>query len=116
MCPIDETTTQPQPDVHTESAPVVDGAPGPVPDTSSPRRPPSSPTRLLEAHVEALSKDLAQVKEALDEIKQGVLGTMGYRIRQLYECGDCSSKGKVITRVRCASCGNETWWGWWSKA
>ena len=41
--------------------------------------------------------------------------TPGYGLRKLFQCNQCDSRGNVASRIKCTTCGNEHWWGWWPK-
>jgi len=71
--------------------------------------------RLLQAHVDIVSKESSALVAQLGDIPQHMRGTMGYRLREVFGCGSCGAKGTVASRIMCTSCHKESWWGWWPK-
>lgn len=64
---------------------------------------------------EGLREDVRALAEKVDAITKGLSGTVGYRIRDTFECKACGSKGHVAARVTCTNCQKEAPWGWWPK-
>jgi hypothetical protein len=73
-------------------------------------------SRLLEANVRALVQEVRAVGSRVDRIAQALSGSIGYRMRDVFECDACGSKGNVAGRIVCTSCRRESWWGWWPDA
>ncbi|MGQ9572105.1 MAG: HD-GYP domain-containing protein [Dehalococcoidia bacterium] len=74
-----------------------------------------STARLLQADVDALAKRLEVVGRRLNGIPEHLQSTVGYRLRDVFECEACGSKGMVAARIICTECRGESWWGWWPK-
>ena len=70
----------------------------------------ASLTRMRE--VEFTVRDLTQ---QLALMQGQFKHSFGASARQRLTCGACHTQGQVAVRVRCTSCGEEHWWGWWPK-
>src|SRR3990172_8443875 len=71
--------------------------------------------RLLEAYVETMSKELRTLSARVDRLAQNLSGTVGYRLRETFQCDSCGAKGHVAGRIVCTGCQKESWWGWWPE-
>lgn len=71
--------------------------------------------RLLEAYVETMSKELRTLSARVDRLAQNLSGTVGYRLRETFQCDSCGAKGHVAGRIVCNGCQKESWWGWWPE-
>ncbi len=70
---------------------------------------------LLEAYVETMSKELRMLSARVDRLAQNLSATVGYRLRETYQCDSCGAKGHVAGRIVCTGCQKESWWGWWPE-
>ncbi|MHB8105757.1 MAG: hypothetical protein ACYDG5_09535 [Dehalococcoidales bacterium] len=50
-----------------------------------------------------------ELHRAIDEIRQN-------SVRDEFECSKCHTKQAVAVHVKCTTCGNENWMGWWPEA
>ena len=58
---------------------------------------------------------LQELNEQVEDISVKLRSTLGYDIGEIFQCNCCDSKNLVAIRVKCTDCGQENWWGWWSK-
>lgn len=75
----------------------------------------SVPVQRLSQRLEAVVKDLQKVNGQVAGVLRGLGGTPGYGIRNSFTCESCGSHGLLAIPMKCTTCGNEGWWGWWPK-
>lgn len=71
--------------------------------------------RLLEAYIETMSKELRLLTARMDRLAQHMVATVGFRVRESFECEGCGSRHNVAARITCTNCQRESWWGWWPE-
>ena len=64
---------------------------------------------------QALVQHLAAQNARLQGLADNAQATPGHGLRKLFTCAHCASKEAVASRIKCTSCGAESWWGWWPK-
>lgn len=75
----------------------------------------SGSVQRLSQRLEVVVKDLQKVNSQVDGVSKGLEGTPGYNIRRDFTCKSCSSHGFIALPMKCTTCGEEGWWGWWPK-
>ena len=55
----------------------------------------------------------AYMEARVDEIADAVSSTPLHGLRSRYECRECHAKGLVAVSIKCTSCGDNSYWGWW---
>jgi hypothetical protein len=91
-----------------------------APAAAAPSRPLSPPeTKTKQAspsEVEALRNTVAELTSRLNKLESVMLKSQkSFRcdVRNNFNCGKCHSQGKVAMYLKCTSCGEEQWVGWW---
>ena len=74
-----------------------------------------STIKLLQAQLDAVSKESSALAAQLGGIPQHLQATVGYRVREVFRCDTCGTTGNVAGRIICTKCRRESWWGWWPK-
>lgn len=67
----------------------------------------------LSQHLQQLMTQVQATAQEVKVIKKGLEGTVGYAIKDTFECQYCGSQGYVVGLVKCTDCGEEDWWGWY---
>jgi translation initiation factor 2 gamma subunit (eIF-2gamma) len=55
------------------------------------------------------------MSEQLEEISDNLRSSLGYGAAKIFQCSECGSGGTVAIHVKCTSCGEENWMGWWPE-
>lgn len=71
--------------------------------------------RLLQANLDAVVKQLNDLRATVDEMAKHLSHSAGYRLRDTFECDKCHSRGHAAVRVSCTVCNRESWLGWFPK-
>lgn len=56
-----------------------------------------------------LERRIDEIRRAIEEIRQN-------SVRDEFQCNKCRSTKAVAVHVKCTTCGNESWMGWWPEA
>jgi len=64
--------------------------------------------KITPGSTETLGERVDEISGGLDQLRQQYLD-----IRGEFQCGHCQSRQMVALHVKCTSCGEETWMGWW---
>jgi len=68
------------------------------------------------SEVETLRRTVAELTSRLNKLEAVMFKSQkSFRcdIRNNFHCGHCQSEGKVAMYLKCTSCGEEQWVGWW---
>jgi hypothetical protein len=68
------------------------------------------------SEVETLRRTVAELTNRLNKLETVMFKSQkSFRcdIRNNFHCGHCQSEGKVAMYLKCTSCGEEQWVGWW---
>lgn len=57
---------------------------------------------------------LKHTNDQMRNSRRGIHGTLGYDIRENFQCQHCGSRGYVVGLIKCGECEEEEWRGWWS--
>lgn len=68
--------------------------------------------RLLKANLDAVVKQLNDLRGVVDQMAKHLAHSAGYRLRDTFECDKCHSRGHAAVRVSCTVCNRESWLGW----
>lgn len=69
----------------------------------------------VEANIQALAQQLQALSSRVEEILQHLPNTVGYGVRETFQCSTCNAQGLVAGRVICTQCGTDTFVGWWPQ-
>ena len=61
------------------------------------------------------TEQLHDISKQVEIIVAGLLNTPDYDIGRTFHCRSCGSNGTVAIKVRCTTCKQENWWGWWPQ-
>ena len=75
----------------------------------------TSTVQTLLQNYQTLTQHLQSQSTHVQGIADNSKATPGYGLRKSFKCNRCASQGTVASRVKCTSCGNENWWGWFPK-
>jgi hypothetical protein len=70
------------------------------------------------SEVEALRNTVAELTNRINRMEAAMLKSQkSFRcdIKNNFNCGHCHSQGKVAMYLKCTSCGEEQWVGWWPQ-
>lgn len=79
---------------------------------------PSTDSREIEAlkkTVDDLKKQIQKNQNELDQISQLLNNKQGWNPRDGFQCSNCKSTKLVAIHVKCTSCGETHWIGWWPR-
>lgn len=65
-----------------------------------------------DAAIQTLSQQVQTLSAQMNELVQHLQNSLGFGLRSSFQCGTCSTQGKVGSRVSCMHCGAESWIGW----
>ena len=73
------------------------------------------PAQQLSQSMTVMERELQRLSRQVDGILSGLDNTPDYDVRSSFTCVSCGSSGTIAIPMRCAACGREGWWGWWTK-
>jgi len=65
-----------------------------------------------DAAIQALNQQVEILGAQMTELVQHLQNSLGFGLRASFQCGSCSTQGRVGSRVSCMHCGAESWIGW----
>ena len=144
VAPLPPVAPQPAPVAEVpqpEAAPAVtQAAPAPVPIAGAPVPQVAVGSAPLESAIDrirSLEQGITDMKTTMETMQQGYQAivqhlnsmntyiqnirdeaeaTPGHGLRKTFVCEQCAAKGSVAAKIQCTSCGDESWWGWWTEA
>ena len=123
--PVDDVATESPVKVKqvTESLSNIKSIPAkreaPAPRPASPQETKTRPaSSASSSEVVALRNTVAELTNRLNKMEAAMLKSQkSFRcdVRNNFHCGHCKTHGNVAMYLKCTSCGEEQWVGWWPQ-